>query len=140
MRIQLLIVPVLIVASCGKGELDPADLRDNPFDADYEGPTVFVADSTYLQQVLIGSEIVFYQAMAFRVKEELFTSSSAYSVQVRDRVSGQVSVLEPNPPNSNRFTYLIGAPQLNVARCFDLSLYNNLSAARADELCVTLQQ
>lgn len=140
MKGLLLLVPVVIVAACGKGELDPAGLSDNPFDPDYKGPTVFTADSTYLQTVLIGAETVIYQAMAFHVQENLFTSPAAYSVQIRDQVTGLVSVLEPNPPNSNRFTYLIGAPQPNVARCFDLSLYNNLSAARADGLCVTLQQ
>ncbi len=134
----LMLLPLL--AACGKGELDGAELTDNPFDPDYQGPSVFVADSTYLQAVPIGADIVIYQAMAFHVREDLFTSPAAYSVQLRDPVTGQVSVLEPNPPNSNRFAYLIGAPQPNVARCFDLSLYNNLSAARADGLCVTLQQ
>lgn len=134
------LLPLLIVAACGKGELDPVALDANPFDSDYKGPTVFTADSSYLQPVLIGTETVIYQAMAFHVREDLFTSPAAYSVKLRDQVSGQVSILEPNPPNSNRFSYLIGAPQPNVARCFDLSLYNNLSAARADEVCVTLQQ
>lgn len=136
-----LFIPSLLVllVACGKGELDPATLTGNPFDRDYDGPAVFELDTTYLGTVVVPGGVVTYQVIAFRVREELFLADASYSVQVSDRESGVTTVIGPTPPNSDRFAYhkpdvVTGAPV-----CLDLSLYNNQSAARAEEICATLQ-
>ncbi len=79
------------------------------------------------------------QTIAFVVKEELLLSDAAYSVQVKDIAEDFITVVDPNPPNSNRFTYSRPGALVGVPVCLELRLYNNLSAARADRLCATLQ-
>ncbi len=136
--LPMLLLLAVLAAACGKDELDTSVLRNNPFDPDYNGPPVFVADSTYLVTVMLGTIPTPFQVVAFHVREELFTAPAAYSVRVIDRSNGLASVIEPNPANSNRFTFLKGDYQVNVPLCLGLSLYNNLSAARTEEICVTL--
>lgn len=131
-------VILLLAMGCGKGELDPATLTTNPFDPDYSGPAVFQVDSTYLVSNVINGVLVQYQAIAFHVHEELFTAPAEYSVLLVDRTTGLDHVLEPNPPGSNRFVFLKGQPLPNIPVCVVLRLYNNLSAARPEEACVTL--
>jgi hypothetical protein len=131
-------VCAVLAMACGKGELDAGTLTDNPFDPAYDGPSVFVADSTYIVLVNVNGTLTPFQAIAFHVREELFTAPAAYSVRMLDRSNGVVYILEPNPANSNRFTYIKGELQLNVQVCLELRLYNNLSAARPDDICVTL--
>lgn len=128
----------LLALSCGKGEVDPDRLRSNPFDPGYEGPAVFAADSTYLTIVMVGTTPTSYQAIAFHVREELFTAPAAYAVRAVDRGNGLAYILQPNPANSNRFVFLKGEFQVGVPACLELSLYNNLSAARPEEICLTL--
>ncbi|MBK6831230.1 MAG: hypothetical protein IPG92_11060 [Flavobacteriales bacterium] len=140
MRVHCLLLLLLpMISSCGKGELDPDTLTNNPFDPAYNGASVFVFDTTYLDPVNVGGTTLFYQAILFHVKEELFLSDAAYSVQVFDRESGITTVIDANPSNSDRFHYqkpdaVIGSPV-----CLELRLYNNQSAARAEEICATLQ-
>ena len=137
------ILPMLLLlflaASCGKGELDPATLTNNPFDADYNGPTVYEVDTTYQQIITGGSAPVVYQVIAFRVKEELFLGAAAYFVQVFDPGNGLTSLLSPNPANSDHFTYSRLGATVGIPVCLDLRLFNDQSAARAEEICATLQ-
>lgn len=133
-------VVVLLALGCGKGELDPATLNTNPFDPDYNGPAVFQTDSTYLVTNVINGVLVQYQAIAFHVHEELFTAPAEYSVLLVDRTTGLDHVLQQNPGGSNRFVYLKAQPQPNSPVCVVLRLYNNLSASRPEEACVTLIQ
>ncbi len=139
MRGALRLLLMVLLHSCGKGELDPASLTNNPFDPDYSGPAVYEYDTTYLHIISLPQGPVSYQVISFRVKEELFLSDVAYSVQVFDRENGITTVIAPDPPNSDHFNYnkpdlVIGSPV-----CLDLRLYNNQSAARAEEICATLQ-
>ncbi len=133
----LLFLPLL--HSCGKGELDPDTLTNNPFDPAYNGAAVFEYDTTYLDPVTVGGTTLFYQAIIFHVKEELFLSDVAYSVQVFDRESGITSVIDANPANTDRFHYQKPDAVIGGTVCLDLRLYNNQSAARAEEICATLQ-
>lgn len=139
MRLPLhLLCIALLALACGKGELDPDSLQGNPFDPAYDGPAVFVADSAFIVIVPVGTVPTPFQAIAFHVREELFTAPAEYSVHLVDRHNGVVQVLEPNPPNSNNFRYIKGEPLPGVSVCLELSLYNNLSASRPEEICVTL--
>ena len=130
---------LLVFLGCGKGELDPGTLNNNPFDPDYNGPAVFELDTTYAEPVVVGGSTLIYQAIIFRVKEELFLSPAAYSVKMTDQLNDFTTVLEPNPSNSDRFKYLRSEPLPNIAVCLELRLFNNLSAARAEQICATLQ-
>ncbi len=137
-------LPTILIAAalfcgCGKGELDPDTLTNNPFDPSYTGPGVYEFDTTYLDVVVIPGGVITYQVIAFRVKEELFLSDAAYSVQVHDRESGITSVIEPDPSGSDHFRYLKPDAVIGSPVCLDLRLYNNQSAARAEEICATLQ-
>ena len=138
MRLLQLTAIALLFLGCGK-EVDPASLDNNPFDPDYSGPSVFEVDTTYVTTTVVNGVPLSLQTIAFVVKEELLLSDAAYSVQVKDIAEDFITVVDPNPPNSNRFTYSRPGAQVGVPVCLDLRLYNNLSAARADRLCATLQ-
>jgi hypothetical protein len=138
MRLLHLIAVVSMLSGCGK-EVDTASLNNNPFDPDYSGPSVYELDTTYVTTTVINGVPLSLQTIAFMVKEELLLSDVAYSVQVKDIAEDFITVVDPNPPNSNHFTYSRPAAMVGVPVCLELRLYNNLSAARADRLCATLQ-
>lgn len=131
------VLSAVLAVACGKGELDTAELNTNPFDSDYQGPSVFVADSTYIIMVEINFVPTPFQAIAFHVREELFTAPSAYSVRALDRNNGVVYTLESNPSNTNRFVYIKGEIVPNSPVCLELRLFNNASYSRGDDICVT---
>ncbi|MBL0128882.1 MAG: hypothetical protein IPP83_15815 [Flavobacteriales bacterium] len=135
----IVLIAVLALASCGKGELDPDTLTNNPFDPDYDGPAVFALDTTYLEVVSIPGATLLNQAIVFHAKAELFLSDASYSVKVVDRISGMSFTLDPNPANSDRFKYVRSEPVIGAPVCLELRLFNNQSAARAEQICATLQ-
>lgn len=138
MRKQLTFVSIALLAmACGK-ELDPGTLNSNPFDPDYAGPDVFVFDTTYTQNVVIPSGVVTYQVIGFHVKSELLPDDARYSVQAVQVATGDVSVLNPDPPNSHSFKYQKVNPVPGVPECVRLSLFNNASSARPEQICATL--
>ncbi|HRD52800.1 MAG TPA: hypothetical protein PKY96_09140 [Flavobacteriales bacterium] len=128
----------LLASACGKGELDPASLTSNPFDPDYNGPEVFVYDTTFTRNVSIPGGVVQYQVIGFHVKSELLPSSASYSVAVEETATGIADVIDPQPPNSNRFEYLKINPVVGAPVCLRLSLRNNQSNARPEVICATL--
>ncbi len=128
----------LLACACGKGELDPASLTGNPFDADYDGPPVFVYDSTYTQTVTIPGGVIVNQVIAFHVKSELLPVNTGYSVEVVETVTGDRAVINPDPPNSHSFRYSRANPVVGAPLCVKLALYNNADTARPEEVCASL--
>ena len=138
MRKPLTIISIALLAmACGK-ELDPETLSSNPFDPDYTGPEVFVFDTTYTQNVVIPSGVVTYQVIGFHVRSELLPTGAHYSVQAVQVATGEVSMLNPDPPNSHSFKYQKVNPVAGVPECVRLSLFNNASSARPEQICATL--
>lgn len=133
------LLPTLLLLACGKGELDPGTLKDNPFDPDYAGPPVFQLDTTYARSVSTPSGPVQQQVIAFRVRSELFLSRVQYSVRVEDTAYGLTEVIDPDPIGSSHFNYVRLGWQVGVPVCLRLRLFNDQSAARAEEICATLQ-
>lgn len=136
-KLLIPLVIALLAMSCGK-ELDPGTLNSNPFDPDYAGPDVFVYDTTYTQNVAIPGGIIVYHVIGFHVKSELLPSGAGYSVRAERVGTGDVSILNPDPPNSSSFKYLKVNPVVGVPECVRLSLFNNNSSARPEEICATL--
>lgn len=130
---------LLALLSCGKGELDPATLTNNPFDPAYEGPEVFAFDTTYAELITFPSGQFLYQVIAFDVRSDLFLSPASYSVKVLDQESGATTVLDPNPAGSDHFTYFKIDAVIGTPVCLELRLFNNQSAASAERICATLQ-
>jgi hypothetical protein len=139
MHILLGLGAMLLLSACYKDDLDPARLTNNPFDPEYVGENVFVSEGTFTETVFIPQiGTVVRQVIAFRVRSELFLSDATYSVRVHDLENGQTILLDADPPGGDSFKYykqnlVIGSPV-----CLELRLSNNLSAARAEEICVTL--
>jgi hypothetical protein len=130
----LALIPMM---ACLKDDLKVEDLTGNPFDPAYEGPSVFVLDSTYTQVVNTGTSNVLFQVIAFRVRQELFLAPASYSVRCRDLLSGQEFLLDADPPGTHRFKVL-RQPLPGQSVCLALALSNNLNDARTDTLCATL--
>lgn len=138
MKHALLAIPIALLAlGCGKGELDPASLTSNPFDADYDGPAVFVFDSTYTQNVTIPGGIIVNQVIAFHVKAELLPPNNGYSVRVVETATGDSTLIDPIPSDNNRFRYSRANPVVG-ALCVRLGLHNNNATSRREEICATL--
>ncbi len=133
--ILLLLVP--LVMGCYKDDLDVADLNNNPFDPEYVGPAVFELEGTYTQFVDLGEFTVLYQVIEVRVREDLFLSSAAYTVQLTDLQLGMVQNVVPDPPGSNIWKYY-REPAPGQEICVELRLANNQSTAGATTFCVTL--
>lgn len=133
---QLLLV--VLLAACGKGELDPAGLRSNPFDADYDGAPVFVYDTTFVRIVNTGSGPLPQQIIAFHTRSELLPAQARYAVLVNDPAQGVSTIVEPLASDSHHFEYARLGTQPGVPVCISLSLFNDQSAARAEEICATL--
>ena len=136
-KLLTLLSAALVLASCGK-ELDVDTLNSNPFDPEYAGPEVFVFDTTYVQLVNIPGGVIAYHVICFHVKSELLPQGAGYSVRAERVGTGDVTLLNPDPPNSSSFKYLKVNPVAGVPECVRLSLFNNNSSARAEELCATL--
>ncbi|MBK7385009.1 MAG: hypothetical protein IPI81_16985 [Flavobacteriales bacterium] len=133
------LISTIALLGCGKGELDPGTLTNNPFDPDYNGPAVFELDTTFLEVVVIPGATLLNQAIVFHAKAELFLSDAAYSVRVVDQMNGLTYTLDPNPTNTDRFKYVRSEPVIGAPVCLELRLFNNQSAARAEQICATLQ-
>ena len=130
---------MLLMSACHKDDLDPAQLTNNPFDPEYVGENVFVSEGTYTETVFvpqIGN--VLRQVIAFRVRSELFLSDVTYSVRVHDLENDQTILLDAVPPGGDSFKYYKQNLVIGTPVCLELNLSNNLSAARAEEICVTL--
>lgn len=128
---------LVLAGGCVKDDLDPAELTNNPFDKDYDGPAVFNLVGTYTQVVNIGVGSLLYQVVEFTVREDLFLAPATYGVQVTDLQSGQVESAVPEPPGGNTFKYY-RQPLPGQQVCLELRLTNNNGTARAETLCVTL--
>ncbi|MFZ1692177.1 MAG: hypothetical protein WAT74_03180 [Flavobacteriales bacterium] len=137
-RMLTIVSLALLVSACGKGELDPASLTSNPFDPDYNGPEVFVYDTTFTRNVSIPGGVVQYQIIGFHVKSELLPSGASYSVAVEETATGITDVINPQPPNSNLFEYPKINPVVGAPVCLRLRLRNNQSNARPEEICAIL--
>lgn len=122
---------------CYKEAIEGAPLTSNPFDRDYEGPSVFVSEGTYTQITNIGPVSVLRQVIAFRVRTELFLSPAPYSVQVKDLQSGVTELLNADPPGSDNFKFF-REPAPGQSICLELRLSNNQSAAGPTTICATL--
>ena len=133
------LISTIALLGCGKGELDPGTLTNNTFDPDYNGPAVFELDTTFLEVVVIPGATLLNQAIVFHAKAELFLSDAAYSVRVVDQMNGLTYTLDPNPTNTDRFKYVRSEPVIGAPVCLELRLFNNQSAARAEQICATLQ-
>ena len=139
-----MLIPLLVfVAACGKGELDPGTLTNNPFDPDYSGTPVFSTDTTYLETVSVttpqGTFNITYQVISFDVDESLFLAPADYTVSVVDQESGASIILGPSPAGSSHFVYHKADLVIGSAVCLQLQLFNDQSAARAEVICATLQ-
>lgn len=135
----VLIGAMLLLAGCYKDEVEPSELTNNPFDPEYVGENVFVSEGTYTETVFvpqIGN--VLRQVIAFRVRSELFLSDATYSVRVHDLENGQTVLLDADPPGGDAFKYYKQNLVSGSPVCLELQLSNNLSVARAEEICVTL--
>lgn len=130
-------VALLSLSGCYKDALDDRLPTDNPFDREYDGPTVFVSEGTYTQVTNIGPVSVLRQVIAFRVRSELFLSPTPYSVQVRDLQSGVTELLNADPPGSDNFKFF-REPAPGQSICLELRLSNNQSAAGPTTICATL--
>ena len=130
---------VLLLAACGKGELDPGPWTTNPFDPDYTGANVFQYDTTYTELITFPNGAFLYQVIEFTVKEELFLGPADYNVHVVDEENGTATDIGESPVNSAHFSYRRPEPVIGAPVCLRLSLTNNNSNARAERICATLQ-
>jgi len=127
----------LLALACGK-EVDPTAMNSNPFDPQYNGENVFVFDTTYTQIITIPGGAIVNHVIAVHVKEELLPEGAAYAVRAVRVGTGEVTILNPDPPNSNSFKYQKVNPVVGVPECVRLSLFNNGSSARPEQICATL--
>lgn len=137
-RPLLLLLGIVAAAGCGKGELDPASLTNNPFDPAYNGPPVFALDTTYVRVISTGSGPLPQQVIGFHARSALFLSTPQYNVLVHDPGQGLTTLLSPTAPGGHSFEYARLGAEPGVPVCITLSLYNDQSAARPEELCATL--
>ncbi len=139
MRQLLLSILVLtLFTGCYKDEVDVSMLNTNPFDRDYSGEPVFVFEETFLQTITVGGNNLLFQIIVFQVREDLFLSPTAYTVEVRDLQNQDPNAtVTPVEPGSNRFRYQ-RSPAPGEEVCLELRLSNNQSAARAEVICATL--
>ena len=143
-RPLMLLSLLLGLASCYKDEVEIAALTTNPFDADYTGPDVFVFDSTYLEEVLIGTPpnviTVSMQVVEFHSRAELLSANAHYSVQVTDPDVFDPVQVSPENGQPHRFKYYrTGAdPDPGVERCYVMRLSNDLAVATPQTICCTL--
>lgn len=128
----------LLVGACGKGELDPASLNNNPFDPDYNGTAVFVLDTTFQRTINIGGTPLQQQVIGFHARQELFLNDQRYSVLVEDPAYNLDDVIEPTTGGGHAFEYVRLGAQVGIPVCIRVSLYNDQRAARAEEICATL--
>jgi hypothetical protein len=126
----------LLLISCGKDEVDVSKLNNNPFDPEYVGEPVIVLVGTYTENIMLEGQNVLHQVIEVRVREDLFLSPASYQVQVKR--NGQVHLLNPEPPGSDRFKYKFAPPLEDVPVCADHQLVNNFSGAVVYPICATL--
>ncbi len=123
-------------AGCYKDDVDVSARTDNPFDADYTGPTVFALDSIFVEQV-VGPPSYSRQVVQFKVNDGLFLAPASYQVEVHDLLEGTRTLVGQVPPGSHllRFHRLEFTPGQEV--CLELRLTNNNAFGRPETICGT---
>ncbi len=132
----LLLAAFMLLAGCFKDELDLDVLNNNPFDAQYQGPSIFVSEGTAYVQVVIGGNTSLVQEVYFRVNEHLFLAPATYNVHVVDQLSGVVSEAVP-VDDQGHWVFRRGLA-VGQEVCLELSLMNDMGTARPETICVTL--
>lgn len=139
------IIMALLLAGCGKDEVDVSTMTNNPFDQEYQGPQVIELVDAYVETInvpveqpngQVTYEPVDHQVIEVRVRQDLFLSPASYQVGVTR--NGQVQLLNPEPPGSDRFKYKFAPPAPGVPVCADYRLMNNFSGAVSYGICATL--
>lgn len=69
---------ILLLASCSKHEVDVQDLRSNPFDADWVGPSFMTMDSAVTVALVPGAV---YQQRFYISLDDRVTTVNDYSVR-----------------------------------------------------------
>lgn len=141
MRPLLPLLPILLLTSCYKDEVDIASLTTNPFDADYGGQSAIVFDSTYLDAIVIGSPptTINVQVVQVHVEEALLPAGAVYKLRFDDPDVSDAADVLPDPGTSVfRYFRMEAAPEPGVEKCFGVALLNDHSTAREETICCTL--
>lgn len=133
-----LLVAFLLVglAGCYKDDVDVSARTDNPFDADYSGPSVFSLDSIFVEQV-VGPPSYFRQVVQFKVNAALFLAPASYQVEVHDLLEGTRTLVGQVPPGSHTLRYYRNEYQPGQEVCLELRLTNNNAFGRPGTICGT---
>ena len=86
---------LLLVAACGKDEVDPASLNSNPMDPAYTGPSLVVLDSAYVDSVSNNGILEPVLFMDLHVDEARFPLQTSYTIYLHDLFSGVQDTLGP---------------------------------------------
>jgi hypothetical protein len=134
-KAMFLTIPLLL-SGCFKDDLVVAELNNNPFDPEFDGPAVFALDTTYIQ-LLNGN--VERQVFEFTVRGDLFLEPRSYEVYVEDLLSGTSEYVSQFPAGSHLLRYYRFGPVVGQEVCLRVSLSNNFHQGRAETICGTLQ-
>ena len=137
---KAMLLPLLLsITSCYKDEVDPAALKNNPFDPGYNGPLVFSFDTTYVRETPIpGFPPLIRQAFEFSAKSSLFLHPTTYQVHVRDLDNGFADVIDPIVAGGDRFRYSRVDQLHGQPLCVEVSLSNSGSTSGKETVCGTL--
>ena len=141
MRRALLLLPLLaILSGCYKDEVDLPAMTTNPFDPDYDGPSVFVFDSTYVATVMVGSPPIpgSVQIVQLHLRADLLPAGAITSVRFQDPEADVPAIVAPVP---GTYVYRFQRNQIEpfIERWYSVALWNSFSESRAETICCTLQ-
>lgn len=137
-QIVLLLALLPMIAGCFKNDLDPAGLHDNPFDADFDGGSIFTFDTTFIETVPADPPYV-RQVFQFRVNSSWFLTPHSYQVYVHDQLTGATSYVQSPAAGSDVARYYRNEFTLGQEVCLEVGLSNNYHHGRLETICGTLQ-
>lgn len=134
-----LLFAALCFTACAKETLDTADLTTNPFDADYNGASVFIKEAERTVPYTVGGEMRARLEIDVRVERSLLPSGSSFGVSYRaPGVSAGVAV-PADELADDRFTVSVLDVQAGTNYCVEVRLTNGGGAGGGNALCGTAE-
>lgn len=122
--------------SCVKDDLDLATLNNNPFDPEYVGPAVFVADSTWTDVLNLGGTLQRRVLINARVRTDLFLRTTTYRWRYRAVGTDMWSEFIYNQPTR---TMVMPNVVIGQSYCWEFQLANLGSIGASNTLCATAE-
>ncbi|MCB0791597.1 MAG: hypothetical protein H6595_11290 [Flavobacteriales bacterium] len=130
-----ILIAGVLLGSCYKSPIVPDELRNNPFDPDYDGPAVFTLEDHHVDVVINGADTNRVLRCEVRVHEEYFLNPTTYVVHYALQGDTLAGTVQSFAIADEVFTTSIQRVTIGQEYCIDLRLGNTGSFASPVALC-----